>query len=256
MNKDDLIQLGSQTAKSGFQNEKDVIKTFNNWATDELAKQWLVAMDYNLDDIEYVSAKLVPGHFKADIQVQVTIKLTHLTDCQNLQVKLVSNKRGFNQIDKRWIEKYQNLWNIPDNITNTLRYYTGDLPPYRLNTRDKRRMFLDEMTPKDTQELIKWLTENKPMIINDILKGRGHFSAEWILVIRKTNKYDWVLLPINVAINHYSAGSVTFTNRGTLHIGKITMQRKGGDNGRDTSKMLQFKLDPTELFALKPVTTS
>lgn len=26
------------------------------------------------------------------------------------------------------------------------------------------------------------------------------------------------------------------------------MQRKGGDNGRDTANMLQFKLDPISLF--------
>jgi hypothetical protein len=26
------------------------------------------------------------------------------------------------------------------------------------------------------------------------------------------------------------------------------MQRKGGDNGRDTAKMLQFKINPVELF--------
>lgn len=26
------------------------------------------------------------------------------------------------------------------------------------------------------------------------------------------------------------------------------MQRKGGDSGRDSAKMLQFKIDPTELF--------
>ena len=26
------------------------------------------------------------------------------------------------------------------------------------------------------------------------------------------------------------------------------MQRKGGDAGRDTANMLQFKVDPTELF--------
>lgn len=33
-----------------------------------------------------------------------------------------------------------------------------------------------------------------------------------------------------------------------LKIGKITMQRKGGDNGRETAKMLQFKINPAELF--------
>ena len=38
------------------------------------------------------------------------------------------------------------------------------------------------------------------------------------------------------------------TPRGSIKIGKVTVQRKGGDNGRETANMLQFKLDPTELF--------
>ena len=29
------------------------------------------------------------------------------------------------------------------------------------------------------------------------------------------------------------------------------MQRKGGDGGRKTSKMLQFKINPAELFEIK-----
>ena len=41
---------------------------------------------------------------------------------------------------------------------------------------------------------------------------------------------------------------VKFTERGSLNIGKVTMQRKGGDAGRDTAKMLQFKIDPVNLF--------
>ncbi len=57
--------------------------------------------------------------------------------------------------------------------------------------------------------------------------------------------------PINVAINHYSEGNVEITNRGNLKIGKITMQRKGGDGGRETANMLQFKVDPIELFDIK-----
>ena len=36
--------------------------------------------------------------------------IKYLTDIQTLQVKLVSNKSGFNQIDKRWVEAYQDLW--------------------------------------------------------------------------------------------------------------------------------------------------
>lgn len=33
-----------------------------------------------------------------------------------------------------------------------------------------------------------------------------------------------------------------------LKIGKITMQRKGSDAGRETAKMLQFKINSIELF--------
>jgi len=43
-------------------------------------------------------------------------------------------------------------------------------------------------------------------------------------------------------------GEIEITNRGNFKIGRITMQRKGGDGGRDTSKMLQFKVNPIELF--------
>ena len=49
-------------------------------------------------------------------------------------------------------------------------------------------------------------------------------------------------------MNYYSQGGVSITSSGNIRIGKITIQRKGGDNGRPTANMLQFKLDPTELF--------
>jgi len=42
--------------------------------------------------------------------------------------------------------------------------------------------------------------------------------------------------------------NVRITEKGSLKIGRITMQRKGGDAGRETSKMLQFKINPMELF--------
>ena len=50
------------------------------------------------------------------------------------------------------------------------------------------------------------------------------------------------------AIKFYSEGPVELTRAGNLKIGRITMQRKGGDNGRDTAKMLQFKINPVQLF--------
>lgn len=248
----DLVKKGSDTAKAGFQNEDDVIDIFNQWETSQLAKDWLVAMSYDLKDVEYVRAEKIKGLYKADIQVQVRIiiKLKSLIDCQNIQVKLVSNERGFNQIDKRWLAKYKEMWNMPNNVYTILQYYVGELPPYKSNTKDTRRMFINEMTSEEQGVLLKWLNENKYLIVSDILKGRGQFSAEWMLVIKKINFLEWVLKPINVVMNYYSSGDIGISSNGNVHIGKITVQRKGGDAGRETAKMLQFKLDPTELFKI------
>ena len=61
--------------------------------------------------------------------MQITIKLKSQSDIQNLQVKLISNLQRFNQIDKRWVDKYVELWDIPKDITKLLKLFTGELKP-------------------------------------------------------------------------------------------------------------------------------
>jgi len=168
---------------------------------------------------------------------------------QNLQVKLVSNPQGFNQIDKRWVDKYVELWNIPEDITRILKLFTGEIKPTKKGLKDKRRMLLTEMDKSDQDKILNFFKRNKILIVSDLLKGRGEFSADWILVILRVNdKSKWVLKSINEAMNVFGNGDVRITPQGSLKIGKIGMQRKGGDAGRETSKMLQFKINPVELF--------
>ena len=244
----DLTNLGSQTAKNGFRNENDIIYKFNNWVTDNEAKLWLEIMQYNLAEIEFVKAVKL-SDFKTDVQVQVTIKLKEAIDSQNIQVKLVSNIKGFNQIDKRWVNKYVELWNIPFEIENILKLYSGEIKPTIINLRDKRRMFADEFLVAQQELVIEWLNKNKSLIVSDILKGRGQFATEWMLVAQKINKNArWVLKPINYCLNFFGNANIEITKRGNFKIGKITMQRKGGDAGRVTANMLQFKINPAELF--------
>jgi hypothetical protein len=248
----DLVKLGSKTAKDGLKNEDDVINRFNNWKDDVLAQDWLKAMNYNLNEIEHVRASKVKGSYKADIQVQINIeiKLRQLIDVQNLQVKLVSNPSGFNQIDKRWVDKYSELWEIPENIAQILKHFTGEVEPYIKNPRDSRRMFMDEFTAKDQDLLIYFIKTNQSLIISDILKGRGKFAAEWMLVILKIKEQDikWSLKPMNFCLNLFGNGDVIITSKGSIKIGKITIQRKGGDGGRKTAQMLQFKINPCLIF--------
>jgi hypothetical protein len=175
--------------------------------------------------------------------------LKNVIDAQNIQVKLVSNPKGFNQIDKRWVDAYTKMWNIPDSVSTTLKYYTGELPPNIDSPRDERRMFADELHINDLNELLDWIQKNKYLIVSDIMKGRGKFAAEWILVAYSQNgTVIWHLESMNVAMNYFGQGDVTTTAQGNIKIGKITVQRKGGDGGRDTAKMLQFKLNPMEMY--------
>lgn len=244
----DLVELGSQTARNGFKNEQDVADKFNNWQEDEDAQKWLKIMQYKLEEIEYVKAVVIHG-YKADVNVKVQIKLKNALDIENIQVKLVSNKKGFNQIDKRWLRSYNELWNIPDDVYRLLQYFTGELQPYRKGTRDSRRMFLSEFTEEERNRVLNWFEENKMLIVSDILRGRGEFSAEWVLVAQKVeSNARWVLKNINEVMQYYSQGAVEMSPRGSINLGRITVQRKGGDGGRDTANMLQFKIDPTELF--------
>ncbi|KAA3598391.1 MAG: type II restriction endonuclease [Calditrichaeota bacterium] len=203
-------QLGSQTAKNGFKNEQDIVRKFNNWKLDDEAQKWLSLMEYTLEEIKFVKAIILKGNFKSDIQVQITIKLKEAIDVENIQVKLVSNLKGFNQIDKRWV---------------------------------------NEFSEKEKNILLGWLKNNKALIVNDILKGRGKFAAEWMLIAQKVeDNARWILKPMNYCLNFFGNGEIIITKRGNFKIGKITMQRKGGDNGRKTAQMLQFKINPAELF--------
>ncbi|EQD88301.1 R.HinP1I restriction endonuclease family protein [Helicobacter pylori SouthAfrica50] len=237
-------------AKNGFLNEKEVAQKFNDYLNDKDAQIWLMIMGYDLNKIEYVKANVLSGH-KADVNVIIQIKMKQTLDSENLQVKLVSNPKGFNQIDKRKLKSYQEMRNIPPNIYQLFAYFTGELKPTRQDIKYlNKRMLAHEFTNKEQQELLTWLNDNKMLIVSDILKGRGEFSAEWVLVIQKINlKMEWALKNINEVMQYYfDDGSVEISKKGSLKIGRITIQRKGGDNGRESANMLQFKIDPTGLL--------
>jgi hypothetical protein len=245
----DLVKLGSTTAKNGFKNEDDVVKKFKNWKNDSNSQDWLKLMGYSLEKIEKVDAIKLHG-YKTDVQVKITIYLKDLIQAENLSIKLISNPQGFNQIDKRWIKKYAELWDIPDDVVELLKLFTGETTPTQTKLKDKRRMFLSEMDSKDSKKILDFFEKNKILIIADILKGRGKFSAEWMLVALKdpSKTVTWTLKSINHVMNHFGNGDIVITPRGSLQIGRITMQRKGGDGGRETANMLQFKINPAELF--------
>lgn len=200
-------------------------------------------MGYDLAKIEKVVALKITGSFKSDIQIQVKIFLKDLAEIQNISVKLASNEKGFNQLDKRWVDNYAKLWKWENSLTEIIKKFTGE---------NQTRVYFSEMSEVEQKAVIDWFSENKILVLCDIFKGRGKYTAEWMLVYRKLSSGEildsWVLKAINEVINFYGQGEVLLTKKGNLKIGQVVIQKKGGDAGKDTANMLQFKFDPCLLF--------
>lgn len=270
-------QIGSNTAKGGFKNEHDVADKFKNHQMDKEAQIWLQIMGYSPDDIQSLEAKHIPTrlskrtatpyhipdaafeltqkHKKADIQIQLSIKDNDIIYRENISLKKSNQSANFNQIDKRAVDTYQEMWGFNDSIAQTLKKFTGEIVPTeqeinRLELRDKRRFYLNELPANDVTEMLNFFKANKTLIFSDILKGRGILSAEWFLVTKKNSDghYEWILKSINDVINFYANGNIEVSTRGGLKLGKLTAQRKGGTPDPTS---LQFKISPNDLFDLE-----
>lgn len=273
------FEIGSYTAKGGFANEKEICKKFNNWRKDGEAQIWLKIMGYEINSIDSVKAILIPTRIKkedaenlgfregfeelmkfkkADAQIKVIITIGKIVKVENLSLKKANSDADYNQVDKRWVDSYKEIWKFDDEIAFGLKLFTGEVNPYchpeiiRSRTlRDKRRMFLDELPENLRDKIINFFRENKILVVSDILKGRGGLSANWMLVTRYNKNDDtttWILRDINTVMNFFGSGEVKMSPKGSLYIGRITMQRKGGTP--DPTK-LQFKIKPCELFEVK-----
>ena len=269
-------EIGSMTAKGGFINEADICNKFIDYKNDNEAKTWLLIMGYNPKKIQKIFAIQIPVRInlkkaislgvseakydktikfkKADIQVKVEIIIDDVMYIENISLKKSNKSAGFNQVDKRPVLTYQQTWKFNDDIAKWLRLFTGDILPKEIlskkelqNIKDIRRLFLNEIPLEKMNDIIQFFQNNKSLIISDILKGRGGLSAEWFLVTRKNNdnSIDWILKDINNVCNFYSQGEVEISPRGSLKIGRVTMQRKGGTPDPTS---LQFKINPLALF--------
>ena len=271
-------EIGSMTAKGGFINEADICNKFLNFQKDSEAKAWLTIMGYNPKKVQKIFAEQIPVRInldkaisygvskekydetikfkKADIQVRVEILIDNILHVENISLKKAKESAGKNQVDKRPVSTYQKIWGFNDNIAKWLKVFTGEIPPQDILASDelvcvrdkkKRRLFLDEIPQDQLSLIIAYFQDNKILIINDVLRGRGGLTAEWMLVTKnKSNgQTDWILKDINTVCNFYSQGDVRLSPRKSLYIGRVSMQRKGGT---PDPKSLQFNINPLELF--------
>ncbi len=274
-------EIGSVTAKGGFMNEADICAKFIDYQNDNEAKIWLALMGYNPEKIQKLFAAQIPVRInrekaislgvsskkyeesikfkKADIQIRIEITIDNTLYIENISLKKANKSAGFNQVDKRPVLTYQKIWGFSDDIAKWLRLFTGDILPNevlpkeelnKIKDKRKRRLFLTEIPDKNLENIIDFFQKNITLVVSDILRGRGGLSADWFLVTRKNDdsSLDWILKDINTVVNFYVQGGVSLSPRGSLKIGRVTMQRKGGTPDPTS---LQFKINPLELFGVK-----
>lgn len=264
-------QIGSSTAKGGFDNEKAIADKFNNYKNDDNAKQWLNQMGYNYHQIQQLIAIQIPirinkntvkklgindeqftltqKYKKADIQIQLTITVNNIIYRENISLKKANLSSNFNQIDKRAVDTYQQMWGFDDTLAVLLKKFTGEVQPtpeQSQTLKDKRRWYLNELSNTEQQLILDFFRQNKYLVVSDILKGRGMLSAEWFLVTKVNgNKITYCLKNINEVINFYAQGEVKLSTQSGLVISKLTAQRKGGTPDPTS---LQFKIQPLAIF--------
>ena len=170
----DKTEFGSKTAKKGFANEKAICEKFNDWERDKEAQEWLKIMGYKIEKIDSVKAIQVPTRIKkseiekfgtskevfedlirfkkAGTQIRIVIVIGDILKIENLSLKKANSDADYNQVDKRLIDTYQEMWNFDNEIACWLKLFTGENNPKSVvkhvskrKLKDKRRIFLDEM---------------------------------------------------------------------------------------------------------------
>lgn len=159
------------------------------------------------------------------------------------------------------------MWDMPEDVHEALKLFVGEKSPDKAG-RDARRQYLNELPAKQQRAVLDFFEAKRQQIVSDLFAGDGEHAAGWIMVTLKleseldtskarestklpNKEVRWALCQSEKVASFFGDGPVQITAAGNLKIGRITMQRKGGDNGRESANMLQFKINPVELFSLQ-----
>jgi hypothetical protein len=255
---DALMSKGSKTAKKGFRTEKDVADALNHWETNTLGRRLLENMRVDLEAIKGIAAaKDLPHTAKPDLSVRISLKndslITHL-----VSVKEAKKAFSFNHLHKVWVDSFSREYDLPEGLRGVLKQYVGEVSANGTPIADgqisghdakRRRRYLN-LIPH-SMELAAFFRENRQRMIETLLLGKGEYKADYLLAVLEDEEKSerlYVLVTDRQAIDFFGQGDARITGRGNLSMGRITLQRKGGDAGLPSANMLQFKISPASLL--------
>lgn len=237
------MSIGRSIALSGKNSEKnfrDFIET----------KSGLLRLEKELK----VKAKTAKAHVLAGRgKTDITVSLSNNNKTVDLNISLKKYKANFNQIERRSVSSFGELYNAPKDVIRLLDLFVGNIDPINYNgkkTKSNKRMFLNEFSIGDQNKIIYFFQRIIRSLIKNLLVGFDKKNKPSILALStsETNFSACRLMTMDEAINKLIGdGKASITPRGSLKIGNITLQRKGGDNGAESANDLQWKFKPKDL---------
>ena len=232
---------GSRTATVGYEVEKLVSNMFNSNDIDKNIQSVM-----GIDTEKSVSSHTVGGRNKSDIVVSYTNKEGREIET-GVSIKFVKNpnRSGYNQIYRNPLSRFNNFFDnsIPDETLAILEKFL-------VKDSSGKKMKMTQFNEKDQKKVLNWLNENKKKILNYVFAGDINYgtkeeikpSCDYILTVYGIDGKNKKIEKISDKIKTYDDIEWTISPRGSLSLGDITLQRKGGDGGRITANDLQFKI--------------
>ena len=243
MDANERRKLGSETAKSGFDFEKVVENSLLNFKENSLGKDLLLETGINIENIIDIKKLSKTNNEKSDVRVLIKLKDNDLIF--NISCKSYGDA-SFNQIDKRPVDKYAEIFNFPDAVTVALKKFTGEI-----NDGINKRKFFDQLLEEERKYILEYFRKISKEVIELLFIGNGSNKINWVVLRKKetpNEKEKINILPVSFCID-WANGEVRESkiHRGhisTFSVGKIKIQRKGGTPDPNS---LQFKFSPGDL---------
>jgi hypothetical protein len=226
-------------ARNGRKAEQLLVRYIQNH---EESTAWIVD-EINEHPYSRTGAKLKAGMEKPDV---ILYETQSLKEYGLISLKCcVDFRKGFNQIKRSSLKNFGVEFDVPDSIQAILRRYTFGRKKFILKGRNFNQDELGELTT--------FLNSHRKALLLSAFTGQAKKpKANWLLLHQWTPP-NWErnvakrqrseLISMQEVLQIFVGLPVGFTRQGTITFGAgITLQRKGGDKGKDTANDLQFKM--------------
>ena len=242
---------GSEIAKSGFNNEYDIVEMFNNWKENPDAKRMLKQMGYELSELsdDDVLASKIRGTVKPDIKISIK------GEDKFISAKKYVPHADYNHVARSSVYSYHEVFKFSQFTLECLQVFTGECLPSEnpnilakdLNSiKSHKRANLREIKGDYVESVLGFFENNLKNILDYVFCGDG-IRPDYMIITEAASRSKYYLIPMSEVVDFYLGdGSVSISPRGSLSIGNfITVQRKGG-KGSPTN--LQFKFKPSAII--------